>query len=361
MSVEAEPPARPYPWPRGLVVELTWRCDHACGHCYNVWKNPGVPAPEPLPTAALLSLLDRVVDEAHLSLLTLTGGEPLLHPGFFEVVEHLAPRVGLNLITHGGHLDDHTIARLVPDRIRTWELPLLAGRRALHDALSGRPGAFDRATAAMAALKAARQRVVAVFVALRPNLAELERVVELCVALGVDGLMLNRFNPGGAGARGIAALQADPSALQTMLDEAEALAARWDLPVACSIALPPCLLDLSRHLHLTAGFCALGTENAYYTVDPAGRLRPCNHSPTILGDLQTQPLRALLDGAELEAYVAARPAACAGCALERRCQGGCKAAAEACVGSPWEPDPFLGSFMHLGRLGSPGITLSGSR
>ncbi|MFH1464082.1 MAG: radical SAM protein [Pseudomonadota bacterium] len=351
MSEGAPAPARPYPYPRGLVVELTSRCDHACDHCYNVWKLPGVPAPEPLPSAALLTLLDRVVDEAGLRLLTLTGGEPLLHPDFHAIVEHLAPRVGLNLITHGGHLDTATIARLVPDRVRTWELPLLAGRRGLHDALSGRAGAFDRVTAAIAELKAARQRVVVVFVVLRPNLDELARVVELCVALGVDGLMLNRFNPGGSGARHVARLQADPAALQVLLDEAEVLAARWELPMACSIALPPCLLDLSRHPHLATGFCALGTENAYYTVDPAGWLRPCNHSPTRLGDLGRRSLCALLDGQALADYVAARPALCAGCALERRCQGGCKAAAEACTGSPWEPDPFLGSFKDRRRPG----------
>ncbi len=344
------PPTRPYPFPRGFVAELTARCDHACGHCYNAWKNPGVPTPEPLGTAGLLAVLDRLVDESGCELLTLTGGEPTLRADLPDIVAHLHARGSkINLITHGGHLDDAAIARLGHDTITTWELPLLAGNRAQHDRLSGRTGAFDRTTAAIAALKGARQRVVVVFVALRPNLEQLERVVELCVALGVDGLMLNRFNPGGEGARHIDKLQASPAELTAMLDRAEALSAHWGLPMACSIAMPPCLIPTERYERLSFGFCALGTEQAYYTVDPAGQLRPCNHSPTVLGDLRTQTLREVLDGPALQAYLEARPAACAGCRLERSCQGGCKASAEACTGSPWNTDPFLGAYLDERR------------
>jgi radical SAM protein with 4Fe4S-binding SPASM domain len=343
-------PARPYPFPRGLVVELTARCDHACGHCYNSWKNPAQQAPPSLPSPALLALLDRVLDDSGCGLLTLTGGEPLLHPELPEIVSHLHRRgVRLNLISHGGHIDDDAIARIGTEAIASWELPLLAGRAPLHDQLSGRAGAFHRVTAAIAALKHVHQRVVVVFVAQRPNLQQLPRVVELCVALGVDGMMINRFNPGGAGGRNIEELQASPAELTAMLAQAEALGRRWELPMACAIAMPPCLIPTERFPWLSFGSCALGTERAYYTIDPAGRLRPCNHSPTVLGDLSQQPLRELLDGPALSAYLAARPVACAGCRLEHSCQGGCKAAAEACSGSPWQPDPFLGCYLEQRR------------
>ena len=348
--MSAGPPPRPYPFPRGFVVELTARCDHACGHCYNAWKNPGQRAPAQLNTTDTLAVLDRLLDQSGCGLLTLTGGEPLLRTDLPEIVAHLHGRgVKLNLICHGGHLDDAAIARLGLDTITTWELPLLAGNRTLHDALSGKPGAFDRVTGAIAALKGAGQRVVAVFVAMRPNLDQLERVVELCVALGVDGLMINRFNPGGEGGRHIDTLQASPAEITAMLDQAEELGQRWGLPMACSIAMPPCLVPTERYAHLSFGFCALGTERAYYTLDPAGRLRPCNHSPTVLGDLRTQSLREILDGPTLEAYVQARPEACGGCRLEHSCQGGCKAAAEACSGSPWRVDPFLEAFVGQRR------------
>ncbi len=265
-----------------------------------------------------------------------------------DIVHGLAASgVKLNLITHGGYLDAARIDALGTGSITTWELPLLAGERALHDRLSGRRGAFDRVTAAIAELKLRGQQVVLVFVALRPNLAQLRRVVEIALALGADGLMLNRFNSGGEGGRHIARLQASAAELQALLEEAEELAGRWVLPMASAIPMPPCLLPTQRYERIGFGFCALGTRNAYYTVDPAGRLRPCNHSPTILEDLRHQSLRQILDGPALQAYVEARPQVCAGCAWERSCQGGCKAAAEACCGSPTEPDPFLTA--HLSK------------
>jgi len=346
----SHPPQRPYPFPRGFVVELTARCDHACSHCYNAWKNPDRPTPAALDTEDTLGVLDRLVEQSGCELITLTGGEPMLRDDLPTIVAHLHRQgVKLNLISHGGHIDDGAIATLGHDTISTWELPLLAGRHELHDDLSGRRGAFDGVTAAIAALKGAHQRVVAVFVAVKPNLDQLEAVVEICVAMGVDGLMINRFNPGGEGARHIDMLQCTPAELTGMLDQAEALGQRWGLSMACSIAMPPCLIPTERYEHLSFGFCALGTERAYYTVDPAGKLRPCNHSPTVLGDLRLQSLREILDGPALEAYVQARPGACAGCALEHRCQGGCKASAEACSGSPWEPDPFLATYMNQRR------------
>ena len=42
------------------------------------------------------------------------------------------------------------MARLLPDKISLFELPLLSAERAIHDRLSAREGAFDAVTAAMA-------------------------------------------------------------------------------------------------------------------------------------------------------------------------------------------------------------------
>jgi len=69
-----------------------------------------------------------------------------------------------------------------------YEVPLLSADAAVHDRMSAAPGAFDRVTMAIACLKAARQRVVGVFVATRLNLPGWRQIAELAVALGLDGL-----------------------------------------------------------------------------------------------------------------------------------------------------------------------------
>jgi radical SAM protein with 4Fe4S-binding SPASM domain len=215
--------------------------------------------------------------------------------------------------------------------------------------MSGATGAFDAATLAMASLKAAGERVVGVFVATRLNLPQWRRTAELAVALGIDGMMFNRFNPGGRGRENVALLQASPREIAEALDVAQEVSEEYGLPISCSIALPPCLIDTSRHARLSFGFCSAGTFNSYYTLDPLGNVRPCNHSPTILGNLRGSSYLDVVRNGRLKAFCDARPAFCAGCKFERTCQGGCKAAAEACSGSPSDEDPFLRAFREQAR------------
>jgi radical SAM protein with 4Fe4S-binding SPASM domain len=334
-----------------LIVELTRACDHDCLHCYNVWKNRApYPPGQELGTAELLDLLGRVVDEDGVQHITLSGGEPLLRPDLPEIVDWLsARRLGITLITNGRRLTAATIERLGAQRVGVWELPLLAVDREIHDRLSGREGAFDRATEAMADLKLQGANVVGVFVMTRLNLAQLPQVLELAVALGLDALMLNRFNPGGRGAAQVELLQATPAELAAAFAEAERRSVALELPLAVGVPVPPCLVDPAGLSHLEFGACSAGTPHAYYTLDPSGRLRPCNHSPTILGDLRHESFAALRASALLQAFRAARPALCADCRLADSCQGGCKAAAEVCCGSTSAPDPFLAAFAHLRR------------
>lgn len=329
-----------------FVFELTQGCNHECPHCYNAWKNLTVDYPRgELGTAATLDILGKLLEETGARLVSLSGGEPMLRRDFYEVVDFLkAHGAAVNLITNGSLLDDEAASRL-EGKISVFELPLLSVERAIHDRLSGRPGAFDRATAAMAELKRRGQRVVGVFVATRLNLPTWRATAELAVALGLDGVMFNRFNPGGAGIGNLALLQATPGEVQAALDVAEEVSGRYDLPVSCSIAMPPCLFDTGRYKRLTFGFCAAGTARAYYTLDPLGNVRPCNHTPTILGNIRRESFAAMAGSTRMRDFRAARPKFCAGCKLETECMGGCKAAAEAATGSACELDPFLAAFM----------------
>lgn len=125
--------------------------------------------------------------------------------------------------------------------------------------------------------------------------------------------------------------------------------------------MPPCLFDTAKYKRLTFGFCAAGTERAYYTLDPAGNLRPCNHSPAILGNIRRTSFREMHESAAMREFVCARPAFCAGCKLETQCLGGCKAAAEAVCGSAWGMDPFPKTFQSQASVGRGWTALSAAR
>jgi radical SAM protein with 4Fe4S-binding SPASM domain len=153
--------------------------------------------------------------------------------------------------------------------------------------------------------------------------------------------MLNRFNVGGRGLAHVDELLPTVEELRLALAVAEAAAVEFGLSMACSIPIQPCLIDTSAFPHLGFGFCAAGTQRAYYTLDPVGNLRPCNHTSTILGNLFDEPFPELIAPERLADFSQAVPVFCQSCSQRETCQGGCKAAAQACYGSLSAEEPFL--------------------
>lgn len=332
---------------RTLIVELTPRCNHACSHCYNVWRRTeGTGARHvlqgELDAPGTLTLLAKAIDETGCSNISLTGGEPLLRPDLPEILNYLLQReVTTALITNGRLLTELTVVDLLERGTALFELPLLSHRRRVHDRLSGAPGAFDAVLAAMARIRLHRGQFVAVFVITRRNLPDLGETIRLAFAMGARGLMLNRFNPGGRGREHVHDLLPTPDQVQQALGVADSAASRLGFPIACSIPIQPCLVDTKAFPHIRFGFCAAGTDNAYYTLGPLGGLRPCNHTSTVLGNLLEETFADLTAPDRIASFVEASPPMCAACERLEVCRGGCKAAAQACYGSLRAEDPFL--------------------
>jgi len=337
-----------------LIFEVTQRCNHTCLHCYNVWNHRGFPYPRgELNTSQTLALLSKALDESGCRHVTLTGGEPLLREDLQLILDLLYRRhVQTTLISNGRLLSKETIRDLLERGVGLFELPLLSHRREMHDYLSGSVGAFDAVLEAMAHLREHRGNFVMVFVLTRLNLLDLYETIRLAFAFGARGIMLNRFNPGGRGLEHLAELMPSSSQVREALAVVENASAELGIPTSCSIPIQPCLVEgvweayrspdgSSPFSHLRFGFCAAGTDRAYYTLDPLGNLRPCNHTPLILGSLLEEPFEKLIAPGRISSFTSAFPPFCDSCSLRDICQGGCKAAAQVCYGSLSSEDPFL--------------------
>jgi|WetSurMetagenome_2_1015567.scaffolds.fasta_scaffold183297_2 radical SAM protein with 4Fe4S-binding SPASM domain len=327
---------------QSLIFEVTQRCNHACLHCYNVWHaDPAYPRGE-LDTSSTLDLLAKALHETFCSHVTLTGGEPLLRSDLPQILEFLQKRhVQCTLISNGRLLALPKVKDLVRLGVGLFELPLLGDCRQIHDELSGSDGAWDAVLAAMADIRLARGQFVAAFVATRKNVERLPEVIKLAFAFGARAVMLNRFNPGGRGRLHIDELLPSTAQVRQALASAEAAALEYNLPISCSIPIQPCLVDITRFPHLGFGYCAAGTDRAYYTLDPLGNVRPCNHTNTILGNLFDTSFSQLVASKKLESFKSALPPHCLACPRSPECQGGCKASAQVCYGSLSVEEPFL--------------------
>ncbi len=336
-----------------VLYEVTSRCNLACAHCYNVWKD-GVdyPAGE-LDTEGATRLIAKAVQEGHCDQLTFTGGEPCLREDLETLVAFAKARVSsVVLITNGTLLDEGRIRSLLEAGVDLFELPLHGGDPTAHDEVLGCPGSFARITGAAASIRRQGGQIAFVFVGKRSNIGQWEAALEVGVALGARSFLFNRWNAGGACHERPEDLMPTVEQIQSALEVAEAGVQRYGVTISASIPLPPCLVDTAPYPSVNFGFCAAGGQHAYFTLDPLGFVRPCNHTALILGNLLEQPFRRLARSPALKDFVSARPAFCIGCAVEKTCMGGCKAAAEACCGDLRACEPFLA--LNLDRVRRPG-------
>lgn len=331
------------PWSQhSLLYEVTARCNLKCAHCYNVWKDDVAYSVHELPTGRAKELIRIAIRGSRCRQFAFTGGEPLLRDDLEELVSlaaSLCDRV--TLITNGTLLPEERIQRLIGAGVSLFELPLNSSDRATHDDMAGGIESFDKVTRAAADIRYHGGALAFVFVGTSRNIDGWKQALEMGMALGAQSFLFNRYNAGGECHGHPESLMPSLAQVRQGLEVAEQYAVKYGLGIGASIAIPPCLIDPKDFPHVGFGFCAAGTERAYYTIDPMGNVRPCNHSPTILGNLFETSLRDIAKTPNLQQFMKARPEFCAACAIENDCLGGCKAAAEVCYGSLTACDPFL--------------------
>ena len=83
-------------FPLSGSLELTFRCNLRCAHCYAACGHEGIPQQAELSYAEILNIIDQIAEAGCLWLL-LTGGEPLIRPDFVDIYAY-AKRKGF-LIT----------------------------------------------------------------------------------------------------------------------------------------------------------------------------------------------------------------------------------------------------------------------
>ncbi len=335
-----------------LDFELATGCDHRCSHCYNVWTasegdvQATFATKRPLSTPQLLELMSKSVAQSGARHLTLTGGEPLLRRDALEVIAHASSLVpSVTLITNGSHVTEAVATRLAELGLAQVQLTLLAGNRELHDRLKGAV-CFDDTVRAALRLSTAGVPVQVCYVAMRENQGQLREVLELCAALGIGALSYNRMSPTGRAIHHVARLMPTADELEADLDLLESLGRRWGIRVGTAMPIPPCLVRIERFSWVRFGFCSTGSTSPNIVIDPAGDVRSCNLSDTVLGNLVEQDWEEVFANPYPRTFKSTVPELCRGCAYERTCQGGCKESAWATFGSRDAADPLVWLARH---------------
>jgi MoaA/NifB/PqqE/SkfB family radical SAM enzyme len=167
--------------PLSALLELTYACNWRCVFCYN----PRHHDRRRLSGDEWCAVVDDLRKLGTLNV-TLTGGEPLLHPQAFEVMAAARARaMTFRLFTNGSLVTDDVACRLAELRPVTVELSLHGARPETHDGATATPGSFEALWRGVAALKRYAVPTVLKTPLTRLNELELEEMIALTEREGV--------------------------------------------------------------------------------------------------------------------------------------------------------------------------------
>ncbi|MBD3285272.1 radical SAM protein [candidate division WOR-3 bacterium] len=321
-----------------VIFEATQRCNLKCRFCYNIWHKHPETVHDDLSPKDTREILGKLLAEARPYNFTVSGGEPTLRTDIIDIIlQGALSGATVYLITNGQTLDKKSARRLVRAGVNTFEIQLLSDRAEEHEYLQGCGDSFSRSVEGIQAALKTKARMIGALVLTKKNLPRLAETLRLYRELGIHGCMLNRFNPGGRGIEHLEELSLGPNDVLQMLAVAEEFSARYRYPISCSIPIPVCLVSMKNYPHLGFGFCSVGEELSYPTIDSMGNMRPCNHSPLVIGNIRDKNFWEIMASPVRKRFIDKIPEICRQCEFLSECKTSCRAAAAECGGA----EPFV--------------------
>ncbi|MCW5202372.1 MAG: radical SAM protein [Candidatus Electrothrix communis] len=265
-----------------VSLELTFQCNLHCYYCYN----------DRLKTGNMLSLdqyrvLLRDLAEMQTLFLMLTGGEPMLHPDFFEIGK-LAQDLGFVVrVRTNGHILNRDNCTRLREEVAPYmiEVSLHGATADVHDRQTRVPGSFDRLLKNLSTAMDVGLRCSVVTTPTAWNEHQIEEMLALCDALG---LPLRFQGPVGPRDNG----DTEPLALQPAQ-------ATWDLISALQKqrrhdAMPSPAQDQAADLFSEEqpeerAMCGVGVSGV--DIDPFGNVQACMHLQEPAGNLHRQSIK----------------------------------------------------------------------
>lgn len=328
-----------------VVFELTDACNQACKFCYNYWKGEeGHAAPEPPKFRMARRTLSRLLKEATVGSLSLSGGEPMLMPHIHDLA--LRARftgANVNLLTNGTLLGDDDVAIFNDIGLGAIQIPILATDPNLHDYTTGLKGSWQRAVGAAKRVCATKSDwLVPVLILSKLNAHQAEELLRFYHSeFGAKRAMVNRFNIGGLGLRNAAELNLSQRELKELFGRVDMVAGELGMTIQSGVCTPVCVLDPLDYPNIRFSHCSTDLSTRPLTINYRGDVRFCNHSPRVLGNIHQTPLAQIISQSQESGYFDSVPSRCEGCGLWSRCKGGCRAASEQLYGTFDQVDPIL--------------------
>jgi len=258
--------------PLSVQLDLTYRCNERCVHCYLDHDDHGE-----MTTAEIKHLMDEMAD-AGVFILTLSGGEIFLRKDFFDLLEHARRLMFcVKLKTNAVLIREREAARLRDLRVESIQISIYSHRPEVHDAITLIPGSLKRSLDAIRFLKSQGLKVIIANVLMTQNMQDYPSVRALAAELGVECTLDPTVTPMMDGNRSTVALGVEQSALRQVFRDTSLVG---NVDEFCAIPPPAAENDLETIP------CSAGHTACY--VSPYGEVFPCVQFPLPTGNVRQQ-------------------------------------------------------------------------
>jgi MoaA/NifB/PqqE/SkfB family radical SAM enzyme len=272
-----------------VLLELTYACNLDCSFCYNDLSLGG----QRLSLSQYRLLLDDLASLGALNL-SLSGGEPLAHPHFFEIATHARSLGFVIRLKTNGHAVKEPVARRIREEVDPFviEVSLHGASAETHERQTRVPGSYERLLANIRTMKSHGMRVKVNSVLTRWNEHEVEALLDLCDELDVLYQIDPEVKPRDDGDQSTLAIEASPDGLSRLRRALGARANRNERvanPTEVSAERKALAAGTDKH-------CGAGSNNL--TVDPYGSVLPCVQWRVPIGNLHQQRVTEIWLGSE---------------------------------------------------------------
>src|SRR5438270_7379840 len=166
--------------PLSVHIDVTYRCNERCVHCYLDHDDLGE-----MTTAEIKDILNQLA-EAGVFFLVLSGGEVLMRRDFFDIVEHARGLLfNVKIKTNGVMIREPEARRIRELGVEQIQISVYSHRPEVHDAITKLPGSLKRTIQAIRFLKSQGLKVTMANVLMTENLGDGAGVIALAKELGV--------------------------------------------------------------------------------------------------------------------------------------------------------------------------------
>lgn len=258
--------------PLSVHLDLTYRCNERCEHCYLEHDDHGE-----MTTAEIRGLLGQLAD-AGVFFLTLSGGEPLVRKDCFEIIEYArALQFNVKLKTNAILIREREAARLRALGVEQVQISVYSHREEVHDSITKVRGSLERTLAGVRALRAQGLKVSVANVLMKSNSNDSEGVRTLAREMGANYSLDPTITPMMDGGTDVLRYRASVADVSRVFHDSALVG---DVEEFCA---PPGPIDEGALENLP---CSAGHTACY--ISPYGDLYPCVQFPLPCGNIRHQ-------------------------------------------------------------------------